>query len=391
MQHYTNVYSPFYKNATDDTKLLLSSSTNLVLMERNILLSSDTLRKLDSIVVSIKHQMLKEKIMGKSYINKTKLKIKSLLEGKDFGSATNDDFQLRNMPNSFYAVTPDTVDSAHIKVACFHSFNKCTLSFSCNSPNVPSGIDYEDLGKQTRFTIVSEYARSVITIDFGTVEGKIKSDESSRYHTFLWFKEQVNNNFIFIGCKQRSFGICYENIQNFVLIYNKNDGFNYIFSPFITTSSSPWESYYNPEEFMEFAFVRDNKHRNLICCDFDNNRLVDDNEGSKIDKNIYVYNIKNNQHVATIKVGCYEQDELCYSFLSSIGEQLVYVEYTLHNNEVKFIWINVEYWEIDDTIVISANTDEVVDIKLIGIHGYLSAIFLSYYNDHNFKTDVYYL
>lgn len=93
------------------------------------------------------------------------------------------------------------------------------------------------------------------------------------------------------------------------------------------------------------------------------------------DINIYVYDIDNLVQTTRITIKNEFPDESsssCALSLGRIGKHFVCAKYDYCTCLVTFIWINLENWIVEET-----TTFEIVDIvgiRLIGIHDYLSAM-----------------
>lgn len=253
-------------------------------------------------------------------------------------------------------------------------------------------LTFNDVGPTTEFKMGPYIDTNISITDTFTINvgSTVRIHATEENYTYVCFKEYTDDCILFIGAKITVKGrikTCKR--ETFALIYNKNsnyraDRFNYIMlDPAILDIYS-----YN---LTGTVFIRDNKHcaviSNLECAV----------------GNIYVYNINDGtmMYQTAIISPLEHNDDMYPSYsnfktsISFIGNYLVHVKNNKYS--ITITWINSDFWLIEDTMtLIQPETNTLFDIKLVGIHKYLSAVmFISrkkyFYKDGAYRSmDVHY-
>lgn len=373
--------------------LLFSPLITLFKLRLNSKISRNTLNCINlPEVTNIRHKYVKDKIrciMDGSITKRIdSIPIKSL----DQNNPSHNFSELR----SSY-VNPNCFELDHIN-GHFVGYNstydsvmpKKELTFYYN--NIFHKFTFETIGVSVYFNmaIYDKHHKTIVKVDriimnFGNQVGDFK-----HFFMSLCFKEQVDDNIIFIGINR----LCSNNKNKlFALIYNRTcvDSFSCI--TFDSNISDIWAT-----SLAVSVSIINNKR--ILC--ISNQETYWDRDNSFIYKPeiiIDVYDINSRTLITQLTI----IDKNCWSLTHDRATSLAfiggYLVHTKKNNSAGLMaqtWINSNNWVVEETISLVVTNADMFSIKLIEFHDYLSAMVVTNHKKYpsgfceNCSADVYY-
>lgn len=266
------------------------------------------------------------------------------------------------------------VDSVHPNCVELDYVNRCIMYYEPKEQitNGTLKITYKDMehiltsidvGRYTHFSLsinpspnrTEQPIEETICFELGNAVGGI-------YDTIITANSHCSDNIIFIGSKT-----CMPNTQEartretFALVYSKT--FNYV-------KLDPGISNVYSRALASNIFIRNGQKILCIC----NQETCSIPGSTRIF--VYFYDLFNGNlinRMVIMGVRDYLGSGRLVS-ISYIGNRLVYVENDTCTNLLTLIWLNLDYWCVEDTITYQKDPSNVSDIKLIRIDKNLSAM-----------------
>lgn len=244
-------------------------------------------------------------------------------------------------------------------------------------------LTFTNLGSATDFCMVVYSGTNILRDDCILVDFNTNSDGQNHpnaiYYTHLFFRDHdVDDDIIFIGIKLRMVGDVIDRYENFALIYNNNPQNRCCFKYIII---DPSLSIYS-NHIVICTLIRNKKK--LLCISHQDKRNGDEHGEhdylKEVDINLNIYDIVSGAQIARITINESVPNSISSNrvlLLANIGKYFVCAKDGDHDNTVTFIWINSDTWVIENTVTLSINFNDVVGLRLIGIHDYLSAMVVS--------------
>ena len=287
----------------------------------------------------------------------------------------------RGYPNCFNSDSINGTSMDFINPRYVHKKNNIVIRHK--DQNSTLNLTFRDVGLATHFNMITSGANNIVVkndsiiINFElAVNGKVGREI---YSTLLCFKECINDDVVFVGSKKRYIYNEYTDHNNYVpretfaLIYDRNsngNGFSYIIlDPKISGIFSI--------SLIGSVFIHKNQK---ILCIRDQTCVEDAGPATYIHNvNIYIYNVNSRALMSRITINeCYNEHVplLRDVSLAFIANRLVYVKNDKYL--ITITWINVEHWQVEETVNIPLQKDDnnAISIKLIGVHDNSSIMIL---------------
>ena len=312
---------------------------------------------------------ISRKISYNPFLGHTKFNIKRIIDEAIIKNGNIDDLKCY-ITRSFPCTDLDQITTTATGCVLINSISSSTpfesekdVTIFCNKEPLHK-LTFINVGLSTEFKMYSYINTNVSTTDTFTINfglGVQDHVQGKTYKTYICCKEYTDDCLLFIGAKIHKCRIntCFR--ETFALIYNSNSNcFNYI----MLDPSIP-DVYSN--NLTVNVFIRNNKHCAVIS-------YLARNAVGKL----YVYNINDGamMYQTEIILDCDSYDPIYPKFpisISLIDNYLVYVKNNKYSSVIT--WINPDCWVIEDTItLVQKEANTLFDIKLIGIHKYLSLV-----------------